>query len=365
MKAQNYFCIAVTDWAMLFNLLIEYITCYLGLDIATFCPRHNLNPSTINKCKTKARQAENSDQGSRETVTLKTIHLMLKALEGRIVLSAPSGNTWVLDCMQPVGMELLQLIYPSRFSGKNPIQAVAEDTSPYQTLTIGTTSIADSVAIPRQTWNKQCQRGEQPSPKNKIKGLNQLFKVLRDLNVSAQLELPVIVHQPQILRQLSLPNDLNLPVLKGIYDSEDQRHLILDHAVYHIPVNDKHDLIQQALDGQYTLLYLRPTSTYHNNRLSSPSKHFKQVVQFPYGLYLIDPHPIEMEASEMEAVYQYQSSKKKAPSSTSHYLVFKLLAQLPLPFSPSVSALAESRPDNYIPSSSTLRLLLRGLKKRK
>lgn len=45
MKAQKYFCITVTDWATLFNLLIEYITCYLGLDISKFGKKHKLDPS--------------------------------------------------------------------------------------------------------------------------------------------------------------------------------------------------------------------------------------------------------------------------------------------------------------------------------
>lgn len=364
MKAQKYFCITVTDWATLFNLLIEYITCYLGLDISKFGKKHKLDPSTINKCKTTARQVDKNDPDSRQTVKMKTLGTMLKALDGHVSLTAPSGDTWLLDCSQPVGMELLQLVYPSRFSGKKPILAVADDTSPYQTLTIGTTSIADTVAIPRQTWNKQCQRGELPSPKEKVTSLHQLFKIIQNLNVSVQLELPMIEHHEIILPPDSLPNDTSLPVLKGVYNSEDQRHLILDHAVYHIPVSTKRGHTLQAIDGRYALLFLRPTATFLNDRQSSSSKHFKQLMHFPCGLYLIDAHPTEMTPSKMETDYQYLSIKKKA-SSSPNYLVFKLLAQLPLPFPTSLQSLAESRSGYYSPSSTTLGQLLRWLKKRK
>lgn len=365
MKLQKFFRMDVADWATLFDLLTEYITRYLGLSIASFCQIHKLEPSTINKRKTTARRENLSDKESNTNVTMKTLDDLLKALDGRISLSSSTGESWELDCLHPVGLEVLRLVYPHRFEGKKPIRVVRDDTTPFATMTSSASSISASVAITREIWNEQCMRGEMPTPKEEIGGLRMLLDVFRCVNIHARLELPEIEHQEVVLPSASLPTDRKLPVLRGVYSTDPQRHLILDHAVYHIPVDAKRGITKKKFDGRCTLLYLRPTRTYLEDRLSSPSKHFEQPLHFPCGLYLIDAHPTEMTRRDMETAYRYHSTKKPSTSSsTPRYLVFKLLAQLPLPFPTTVHSLAESRSGSYRPSTTTLGHVLNGVEKR-
>lgn len=322
--------IAIIDWQKFYSAIEIYINYYLRSNINNVCNQvSDICKSTYNKGFVHANLTSQSE-ATFGTVRLMRHKPLFDGIGATLIIRADDEQLqWTLNVDQIYDLHLLKRIYPERFVGDQPMHDVSHLPKHRFTAPLPfADNFKEYVEITPEAWqaafaNHQAGTTPQvlPQPKRPIRSLTNLLKLLHWLGLTLCLQFPMQDWKPVSFvssHELPAPRDI---IAFGMYNSEEQRRLILNRHIFHIRLDGRGGTAASKIKP-VEYLYLMPTTKLWNERGLDPDAQNPDRA-LPYGLYRITLLHDSIDADQMRTDYNYVASPH---STTTHYRVYQIEA---------------------------------------